>query len=425
MMATSGQQLAQKRSTKRLRAFCLLFLALALRLWLAPMRGHVHDLDQFKEWTRVAVTGNLLTIYSDSTANYPPLVLLPLAGVGALYRLYSPEFDLSAPELTGLVKLPAIVADLLTVVLIYRLVREQWGERPAVMCAALYAFNPAVWYTSAWWGQLESVYTYLLVLALASAVDGRTKSAWAWLAAAILVKPHAAVVLPVLIVSAWKEGGWRTLAWGLLVGGSVLTLVLAPLAWAGQLPALWAQLQASIGKQLFLTMNAHSLWYLLSMGKGSFAARGDNPIYDTKPLVGPFTGWQIGLVLLAVWGLFVFVAAWRRSRTRMPDAFLPAAALVMGLFVLPTESHERYLFPALALLSPLLPGSRSVRWLYLGLSLTLFLNLLWVDPAVPLPGYPQELRWGLPTALLNTASLGLAAWALVRSGNGASSSRAG
>lgn len=416
----ASQETTDRRTTHRLRFLFLLLMALGLRLWLAPMRGHVHDLAQLKEWTRTAVTGNPLALYSESTANYPPLALVPLAGVGVLYHLFSPEFDLSAPGLTALIKLPAIVADLLTAVLIYRLVRREKGERPALTWTALYAFNPAVWYTSAWWGQLEALYTLLMVLSLAAAAGGRTGRAWAWLAAGVLVKPHAGIIAPVLLVASWREGGWRALARGGLAAGSVLALVLAPLAWVGQLPALWAQLRALAGQQLFLTMNAHNLWYLLSLGRGSFAARGNSPITDTQPLIGSFTGWQIGLALLAGWCLLVCAALWRRSRPRLPapDLYLPAAALALGFFMLPAESHERYLFPVLALLAPILPGSRPARWLYLGLSLTLFLNLLWVDPAVPLPGFAEALGWGVPIALANTAALGLMGWAPIRSGRG-------
>ncbi len=85
------------------------------------------------------------------------------------------------------------------------------------------------------------------------------------------------------------------------------------------------------------------------------------------------------------------------------DVYGAAAALVYGWYMLPAEAHERYLFPALALLAPLLPAGAWARRLCALLSATLLLNLLWVDPAVPLPWYAEQLGWGMPTALLNTA----------------------
>lgn len=50
----------------------VLTLALALRLWLAPMRGHVHDIEQLKLWTETAVFHTPLALYTQSSTNYPP-----------------------------------------------------------------------------------------------------------------------------------------------------------------------------------------------------------------------------------------------------------------------------------------------------------------------------------------------------------------
>jgi len=401
----------------------ILLLALSLRLWLAPMRGHIHDVEQLKAWTQAATSQNPLAVYSASSANYPPLALLPLAGMGALYRTFFSPYFADSDTLTALLKLPAIAADLLTAVLIYCLTRQH-GKRTALLCAAAYAFNPAVWYVSAWWGQLEALYTLPMLLAVAALADGRPGRSGAWLAAGVLVKPQAVVIAPALLVGSWKMGHWRALARGGLAAGLVITVVLAPFAWAGQLPALGAQLRASAGRQLFLTMNAHNLWYLLTLGRGSFAAREMNPIYDTQPLLGPLTGWQIGLVLLVGWCVLVCWSLWQASNLQSPaqrasNLHFSAAALVLGFFMLPAESHERYLFPALALLAPLLPCHRPARWLYFALSLTLILNLLWVDPAVPLPAFAEQLPWGVPVALANTAALVFTACVTVlRSYNG-------
>ncbi len=393
---------------------CLL-LALALRLWLAPARGHVHDLDQFKAWTEAALAHGPLQVYSGSTANYPPLAMLPLMAMGAFYQALPIPDDADASLFTALLKLPTITADLLTTLIIFHLVRRRHDERAALLSATAYAFQPAIWYTSAWWGQLEALYTLPMLLALATLDRGRPGWAGGLLAAAMLVKPQAAVIGPVVALGSWRRHGWRGVARGALAAGLVALAVLAPLAWSGELPSLWAQLRASAGRQLFLTMNAHNLWYLLTFGRGSFAARHlPQPILDTEPILGPLNGWHIGLVLLAAWSLFVLWSWWRSREDNSGSLYLPAAALVIGFFMLPAESHERYLFPALAMLAPLLPERPAVRWLFAALGLTLMLNLLWVDPAVPLPGFAEQLMWGIPMALINTAALSFTALLILR-----------
>jgi Gpi18-like mannosyltransferase len=169
---------------------------------------------------------------------------------------------------------------------------------------------------------------------------------------AVLTKPQAVVLAPVLLIVSWRLGGVRAILRGWGMAGLAATAVLLPLALVGQLPALWAQIQASAGKQLFLTMNAHNLWFLLTLGRGSFAARDGLPIYDTQPLVGLLTGWQLGLLLFGCWTIIVCWRLYRQTTPQPEQIFLAAVAMAVGFFLLPAEAHERYLFPALALCRP-------------------------------------------------------------------------
>ncbi|MFZ0547803.1 MAG: hypothetical protein WAM60_20315, partial [Candidatus Promineifilaceae bacterium] len=287
----------------------LLLTALILRLFLAPTRGHVHDIEQLKSWTETAVTTNPLGIYSTSTANYPPLGLFPLVGIGYLYRaFFSPEFDTTSTTLTALLKLPGITADLITTIILFFFLSRRFGRRWGVIGMAAYGLNPAIIYETAWWGQLESLVTLPMLLSVIALTDGRIRWAWFWLAVAMLVKPQAAVLAPVILIVSIQSGSWRSLFEGM--GTAVVTalVILSPILLVGQLPALIAQIRASAGHQLFLTMNAHNVWYMVTLGQGSFAAREGSPILDTGPLLGPFTGWQIGLALSLLWTLFII---WR------------------------------------------------------------------------------------------------------------------
>jgi hypothetical protein len=408
------------KSPERTRAaswalIVVLVLGLALRLWLAPMRGHVWDVAQFKAWVEAGLQNPPWRLYSVSTVNYPPLAVLPLLAMGALHRWIWPEAGLETSSLTALLKVPAIAADLAAAWLIYRWVTRRHGPRAGLLCTVGYTFNPAIWYISAWWGQLEALTALAMVLAVTAASEGRDGRAWAWMAAGALVKPQAAVIAPAILVASWRHRGWRGLGRGALAGATPLALAAIPLAWLGELPTMLGQVRAMAGKQLFLTMNAHNFWYLVTGGRGSFAAQEGAPILNTETLVGSLTGWQIGLILLAGWCLLVGWALWRAREVRYPLPALPfgAAALVIGFFALPAESHERYLFPALGLLALILPTGRAVRWLYGVLSVTLWLNTLWVDPVVPLPGVAGELGWGMPIAAVNLGALIMAAGLMV------------
>lgn len=400
-------------------AACLV-LSLGIRLVLAPMRGHVFDITQFKVWVQAIHQNGLLAVYGTSSANYPPLSLLPLAAVGGVYSFISQNFDPATTGLTVLIKLPAILADLLAVGVIAHLVKRRFGPRAALVCAAAYGLNPAVWYTSAWWGQLEALYALPMLLAIAALEREKPARAWAWLAAGVLFKPQAAAIAPVLIVASWLQGRWTALSRGALAAASVLILVLLPWALAGQLSRLFGSAAATVGHKGFLTMNAHNFWFLLSGGAGSFAARENHPVLDTQQLLGPLTGWQIGLVLLVAW---VLIVCWLLYKQRgifsvRQGYSLAAAALAAGFFMLPAEAHERYLFPFFILLAPLLPASKPLRWLYLVFSLTYTLNLLWVDPAFPLPYFSEHLAWGMPISAINLAAFIVMAVYMAGAGKG-------
>ena len=83
-----------------------------------------------------------------------------------------------------------------------------------------------------------------------------------------------------------------------------------------------------------------------------------------------------------MWGGLLFFAAvvfalWFRSRMRQDEGlWLTAAFLAFAFFMLPTEMHERYLFPWFLLALPLLPLLRKMRWLFGALSVTFTWNLL-------------------------------------------------
>ncbi|HSH05197.1 MAG TPA: hypothetical protein VLL52_21965, partial [Anaerolineae bacterium] len=270
----------------------------------------------------------------------------------------------------------------------------------------VWAFNPAVWYVSSWWGQIGALYILPMWLGVAAAVKERWWWAGWWLAVSILVKPMGVVVAPVIGLWAWRRGiGWAVgvRRWGeIVVGGLVVMGVVLWPWWAvGQLGLMVKRVRALAGNQLFLTMNAHNGWFAVSGGRGSFAARMEGAWLDNEPLLLGLTGWTIGLGLLVGWSVVVMYFIWKRESDEAWQAWWGAAALVFGFFMLPTEAHERYLLPVLALSLPLLPLGRVWWWWYGLVSATLFLNLWWVDAAISMAWFERQLGWGTAISWVN------------------------
>ena len=165
----------------------LLCLGLALRVVLAwvvfPNAGYASDLGQFREWaTALAANGPGRFYETVSSGNYPP---------GYLYVLWL----LGAVGGTGLLKLPAILADLGIAALLYALASRWRPGRTGLVAAALFLFLPVSWYDSALWGQVDAVGTMVVLAALLLLVDGWSEAALVTAVLAVLVKPQYAIGL--------------------------------------------------------------------------------------------------------------------------------------------------------------------------------------------------------------------------------------
>ena len=94
-------------------------------------------------------------------------------------------------------------------------------------------------------------------------------------------------------------------------------------------------------------------------------------IPDSTRLVG-VSAFTIGIFLLGALYLVSLFIVWRE---RSPRALLYAAFLAyLGFFVLPTRIHERYLYFALALLTPLALDSWATITMFATLTVTLLAN---------------------------------------------------
>ena len=185
--------------------------------------------------------------------NYPPLSVLLWWCVAELARLINPAFGFQEPGLTAardsvaytvLVKVAACIADLLIGVLVYRWARHTAGPRWGVAAAAAILLHPVMIYVSAWWGQIDSVFSLGQIAALMAASRGQVRRSAVTYALSGLVKVQAFILLPVFGLMQWQRVGLRRMlpSWEVLV--SVLVLAALPFLLVGTgsepLPQQWA-----------------------------------------------------------------------------------------------------------------------------------------------------------------------------------------
>jgi dolichyl-phosphate-mannose-protein mannosyltransferase len=179
----------------------LLMLALVPRLLLSTGGTFGPDRDWFFNWSAAATSGSLRTFYARTSSDYLPGYIYVLWLLGHSYEpaqhlahaLGGGQFDKAA-----FFKLPAIIADAVTVVTLYLAGRRWSFPLQGTLAAIFYAVNPAVILTSARWGQVDSVAALFMVLAVLSLAEDRAVWCGVCLALSVLTKPTAIILIPLI-----------------------------------------------------------------------------------------------------------------------------------------------------------------------------------------------------------------------------------
>ncbi len=326
----------------------VLITACVTRLMALAVPGHDGDVMVMAGWAeRMAEVGPWR--FYDGSGSIYPVLLYPLWGLGVL--LDGEALDLA-------IKGFSIPFDLATGVLIFVVFRRRGAARSGVAASSLYLLNPAAILAGPIWGQLDSAGTLPFLGGLVALAAGRHGLAGGFAVIATLVKPQfGLVVLPVIGVAIlhWRAhrdavAVWRT-AGGMAVASA---LVMIPLA-------------------------LHPLRYLDQLG-GTAVRQPATSLYAFNPwglIVGfdvpddPYVVVAVSLFLLSIAGVLTTL----RRRPHLTTLLAVGAALAIAFYFVPTRVHERYLYPAIALLAPFAVVGRLHLAAYVGLSLSWALSL--------------------------------------------------
>ena len=189
----------------------LVALGLVLRLVLVillPGSGFANDLASFQGWAaNLAAQGPWGFYERPFFHDYTPGYLYVLWLLGYVGQLLG--------GLGDLVKLPAIVADLVNAWLVALMLRDLGASsRQALGGAALVLFLPITWFDSVVWGQVDSVGVVFVLLGLRALWQDRREWAAVWAVVAAVTKPQLgilAVVVAAVVVGRSLGIPWRRL----------------------------------------------------------------------------------------------------------------------------------------------------------------------------------------------------------------------
>jgi dolichyl-phosphate-mannose-protein mannosyltransferase len=345
----------------------LLFFAFVVRILFFSNPGYENDLRIYEYWFNTAATYGPRLFYTlVSFVDYPPLNVYIFWVFGSVAE----NFGLFGSSLMRyIIKLPPNIFDLATSALIFIFVRKHFNLRWALIATALYAFNPAMIFDAALWGQFDPIYTFFLTISLLLILESKPELAAATFMLGILSKPQSIALAPLLIFLIFRKHNWRRLLTSVAAAAVTVFAVIFPLEWTGGNPVTFLSniYFGAYGNYAYTTVNAFNIW--------SFGG-----IWKTDTTAFLFLNLStIGWIMFGALAAFTLYFVYRRLDISEEVVVLFSAFLLFfGFFMLPTRIHERYLFPAFSVMAMLIPFVKKMRRVYAVLTGTYFVNLAYV-----------------------------------------------
>jgi hypothetical protein len=359
--------------------------SLGLQLLVAYYFGHWYDIRVFMAAGYLVATGlNPYAHYDLSQVFHHPLFQEPVPGIGypppwplllgAIYRLvYAPTGNFFLYNLA--VKLPVIGANLaLAHTTAATLKAIGGGERKVAKAELFILFNPLIIYTTAAWGQFDTVVALLALVALKWLFTHRWWASAPLLGLALALKP---IVIPLLLlpyIHLARERRRLVLPYLALFTGTVLIAGLAPFPLLG-----WSL------EPILAGWNAH------------FTVGGGMSLLTLIELAGSYklpAGMEWLGFLWAIPLLAAYYLVWRRGIGDLREAITAAITLILIFYLTRSwlsEQNVDLLLPLMviaAYLEVLSEARLTQVWV-----ITLLFSILNVStPQILYPALPQALE---------------------------------
>ncbi|MDP1710019.1 MAG: glycosyltransferase family 39 protein [bacterium] len=256
-----------------------------------------------------------------------------------------------------LYKLPAILSDLATGYLIYKILKGSKGEKWGIIGAVIYLFNPAIFANSTLWGQVDSLTALFSLLTIYLLPTNYFLSA-IYLSIGTLIKPQAVFILPVIVFLMFKNK-WsfpKFSFYGLI---SAVTFVLGFVPFVGDkniISFIFERLNVSLNQYVYTSVNAFNFWGIFGFW---------------KPDLAPFQygGYLIVFILI----IYLSFKIWKIKNAQ----YFLLSFVFIASFIFFTRMHERHLLPLFAPLAIVAVENPFFLIPYWGLSLTYVANLFY------------------------------------------------
>jgi Gpi18-like mannosyltransferase len=320
-------------------------IGIVVRIWSAiHFSPFSYDFQTFYAWAEGLYQASFAEFYrSQSFVDYPPGYMYVLYLVALAHHFFG--FDQGSVGSAVLLKAPAMFADVAIASLFVWIGNENGKRGLGSVVAALYLLNPVSILNSAIWGQVDSVFSLLMLLAVWQLQKKAYSVAGICYALAILIKPQGLLFGPVFLFAALSYKPW--ISWGkmLFSGGVAFLIGIFPFAIHQQPLWIYTLYKKTLGSYPYYSVNAYNVVAWLG---GNW-----KKLPPSSEIISTFV--LLGIVLISG------VIAWKnREKQEMP--VVVAVWVILSVFYFAFKMHERYLFPALVFVPMVWLWTKQVRW---------------------------------------------------------------
>lgn len=337
----------------------LLFLGFIVRLLVIPQPGFEADVAYWKSWSLAASTKGIYWLVNNTNYNYPSGFALILWAIGKIYSFFADPNNYLQYWQAGnylyllLIKLPSIIADLVASACIFYLISKpnllgfsKNISKFALPASALYLLHPAIIFDGAWWGQVDSLGIMFTFLCLTFTVLKKPLLASLFLTLGFQTKLQTMIFFPLFFLYIWRAFSWKEMVKTLVVSFVTFIVTSFPFVIANDMGKTFRLIIQNADWFPQASLRAFNLWWLATDGNGMQTS-------DKILTLGITTAKTAGLIIFST---TYFLLGGLIARKPSNQHFLVTLLLAsFSFFLFPTQSHERYILPALAIIIPVLP----------------------------------------------------------------------
>lgn len=304
-----------------------LYIIFLIKFIFALMPSFQVDMGAWLGWASRLATLPMASFYSDTVwTQYTPGYLYWLWIIGKLGWITPMA-----------IKLPVIIADMLSGYLIWKVVSKA-NKTWANVAFVIYTLSPVTIIDGSVWGQIDGLLTLFMFGSVYALIEKKNYQLSAFLLAiSFLIKPQTMAIVPIIIILTWVRFGFKKLInYGAIVA-SVVVIGFYPFYPHNAFLGVFELIQKMGVSYSYTSLFAFNIWSLVGMWQP-----------DSLKFWG-LTYFSWGTIMMLV----VYLATLIKFRKHMnsdKETYLMFAMACFIFFLFPTRVHERYLFPMYAFL---------------------------------------------------------------------------